>query len=214
MIIASRINSMLTLEYLTSEHENKYFDRKSAQIKISDLATHISGFANADGGTLVIGISDKTMMLEGINSFGEDKINELINAPRDGCRPMPRDQEEFLNITNAKGEPDRLLLLHIFGSIDQVIRTVHDKTYLRIGDKTREMLGENLRNLEYSKSARHYEDEVNVDARIKDLDAELIEDYKQHVGAEGIDTDQILRARGFLKDHNGKEYLTNSAVSR
>ena len=85
MKIASKVNPLLTLSYMTTEHENKYFDRKSARIRVSDLAPHISGFANADGGTLVIGISDKTMELEGINSVGEEKINNLINAPKDGC---------------------------------------------------------------------------------------------------------------------------------
>ena len=56
MKIASKVNPLLTLSYMTTEHENKYFDRKSARIRVSDLAPHISGFANADGGTLVIGI--------------------------------------------------------------------------------------------------------------------------------------------------------------
>ena len=55
MKIASKVNPLLTLSYMTTEHENKYFDRKSARIRVSDLAPHISGFANADGGTLVIG---------------------------------------------------------------------------------------------------------------------------------------------------------------
>ena len=194
MKIASKVNPLLTLSYMTTEHENKYFDRKSARIRVSDLAPHISGFANADGGTLVIGISDKTMELEGINSVGEEKINNLINAPKDGCKPMPKYQEEFLEITNSKGDPDR------------------DKTYLRIGDKTREMLGDNLRNLEYSKSARHYEDEINTDIKISDLDSELISAYKEHVGAEDLTTEQVLRARGFIKEHDGKEYLTNAAT--
>ena len=73
-MIASKINVFLTFEYMTSEHENKYFDRKSAQIRPSDLAPLISAFANADGGTVVIGVSDKTMKPEGINAFSEDKI--------------------------------------------------------------------------------------------------------------------------------------------
>ena len=118
MGIASKINPLLTVEYMQTESENKYFDRKSGQIKASELAPHISAFANADGGTLVIGISDKKRTLEGINSCGDDKINEFINAPKDCCRPMPRYQEEFVDIINESGEPDRLLLLHIESSVD------------------------------------------------------------------------------------------------
>ena len=104
MSIVSKINPLLTLEYMQTESENKYFDRKSGQIKVADLAPHISAFANADGGTLVIGISDKKRTLEGINSCGDDRINEFINAPKDCCRPMPRYREEFLDITNEHGK--------------------------------------------------------------------------------------------------------------
>ena len=106
MTVGSRLNPLLTLEYMRNESENKYFDRKSGRIKVSDLASHISAFANADGGTLVIGISDKKRTLEGINFCGDVKINEFINAPKDCCRPMPRYREEFLDITNENGIQD------------------------------------------------------------------------------------------------------------
>ena len=210
--VRSLINPELTLEYMQREHENKYFDRKSAKIKASDLAHHISAFANADGGTLVIGISDKTRELEGIDSFGEEKLNEFINAPKNYCKPMPRYKEELVDIINSNGDPDRLLLLHIEESIDQVIRTSNDSTWLRIGDRSREMLGDDLRNLEYAKSARHFEDELNYDAEIEDLDKELLDKYFEIIGAESLPVEQVLRARGFLKKKDGKEYLTNAAI--
>jgi len=208
----SKINSMLTIKYLTTEHENKYFDRKSAKIKPSDISDLISAFANAEGGTIVIGISDKKKTLEGIDSFGEDKINSFINAPKDCCKPMPGFQEEFLDIINENGKKDRLLLLHIHASVDQIIRTTNDSTFLRIGDKTRELKGVDLRNLEYSKSTRHYEDECNTDAEIEDLDEKLIADYKHRIGADDLSTYQVLKARGFIRKVNGVERLTNAAV--
>lgn len=212
MRIGSKINTLLTLDYIQNEHENKYFDRKSAQIKPSELAHWISGFANADGGTIVIGISDTHRTLEGINRFGEQKINDFINAPKDCCKPMPQWDYEFLDIVNAEGAQDRLLLLHIKESVDQVIRTSNDSTWLRIGDRTRELKGEDLRNLEYVKSTRHYEDEPNFDATIKDLDSDLIAEYMKRVGATGLDVHQVLSARGFIKRVKDKEYLSNAAV--
>ena len=210
--VKSKFNPLLTLEYLTTEHENKYFDRKSAMVKPSDIADLISAFANAEGGTIVIGISDKRKVLEGINFIGEDKIYSFINAPKDCCKPMPDYQEELLDITNANGDEDRLLLLHIRPSIDQIIRTTNDSTYLRIGDKTRELKGTDLRNLEYSKNTRHYEDECNTDAEIEDLDEKLIADYKHRIGADDLSTHQVLKARGFIRKINGEEKLTNAAV--
>jgi ATP-dependent DNA helicase RecG len=210
-MIGSQYNRLLTLEYLRTEEENKYFDRKSGKIKPSDLAKHISAFANADGGTIVIGISDNKA-IEGINQFGESKINEFINAPRSGCKPMPRYEYELIDVINSKGESDRLLLLHISESVDQIIRTSSDLTYLRIGDRSVEMRGDDLRNLEYAKSARHYEDEINPDAEMSDLNEELLEQYAEHIGATDLSFKEILKARGFIKTHGKEERLTNAAV--
>jgi len=210
--IKSNINPILTLDYMISEPENKYFDRKSAKIKPSDIADLISAFANAEGGTIVLGISDRKRVLEGINWIGEDKINDFISASKDFCRPMPHCKEEILDIVKEGGENDRLLLLHIAASVDQVIRTKNDSAFLRVGDRTKELKGEDLRNLEYSKSTRHFEDECNMDAEIDDLDDELIDRYKKIIGAETTDTVQMLRSRGFLKKTNETFYLTNAAV--
>lgn len=210
--IKSTINPFFTLDYMTTAEENKYFDRKSAKIKVSDLADLISAFANAEGGTIVIGISDKTKKVEGINVFDTEKINNFISAPKDCCKPMPNYKEEFLDVINVAGEKDRILLLHIFTSVDQVIRTNSDATFLRIGDRTKEIKGEDLKNLEYSKSTRHYEDECNMDVEISDLSEELLTAYKRKIGAEEVDTRRVLKARGFIKRNGKGEYLTNAAV--
>lgn len=160
----------------------------------------------------MIGISDKTKKIEGINGLDTDKINNFVSAPKDCCKPMPAYKEEFLDVINSEGKQDRILLLHIFASVDQIIRTNNDSTFLRIGDRTKEMKGEDLKNLEYSKSTRHYEDECNLDAEISDLSEELLAVYKKKIGAEKLETKQVLKARGFIKKNGDKEYLTNAAV--
>lgn len=208
----SKINPLLTLEYMLEEEENKYFDRKSAQIRPSELADLISAFANAEGGTIVLGISDKKRTVEGVNKIGAVKINDLIASPKDFCKPMPSYEVEFIDVVNADGEADQLLLLHIYAAVDQIVRTNNDSTFLRIGDRTKEIKGDDLKNLEYSKATRHYEDELNFESEIEDLDKGLLDQYKKKLGAEDLDTKQVLKARGFIKKKDGQEYLTNAAV--
>ena len=125
---------------------------------------------------------------------------------------MPMYTEEFLNIVNETGQPDRLLLFQIQESIDQIVRTSNDCTFLRIGDRTKELRGDDLRNLEYAKITRHYEDELDWDATIDDLDKELLSEYKARIGAENLSNEQILKVRGFIKNINGMERLTHAAV--
>jgi ATP-dependent DNA helicase RecG len=75
----SDYNNKLTLEYVLSEDaEGQYFDRKSSSIKLSQLAKTIIAFANADGGTVAIGIKDR--LIEGINDQGNIKINDFIQC--------------------------------------------------------------------------------------------------------------------------------------
>lgn len=104
MIIHSKYQPFLTLDYMVSESENKLFDRKSSKVKASDIAPIISAFANGDGGTIVIGIEDKTRKVEGINGIGTDSINNLIATPKDVCVPMPQYKEEFVPVINSKRE--------------------------------------------------------------------------------------------------------------
>ena len=47
-----------TVEELYNKKEGQTYDRKSARKDPKSLSNHIVAFANADGGTLVIGIED------------------------------------------------------------------------------------------------------------------------------------------------------------
>lgn len=54
----SKINTSLTIDYLTKTPENLYLDRKRAKISLQDLANEVASFANANGGVIAIGITD------------------------------------------------------------------------------------------------------------------------------------------------------------
>ncbi len=201
----------LTIDYLKTANENKLFDRKGRNVKPSSLAELISAFANADGGTIVVGAADDKSF-EGIKDISSERLNQLINAPKDYCKPSPKFSYEFLPIINKKGEVDNLLLLHIEAETDRIIQTQNESVFLRIGDRTKELKGEDLRMLEYGKNQRRYEDECDEEAIIEDLDQELIQEYKAHINAEGLPNEQVLRARGLMKRKKGNWYLTRGAL--
>lgn len=212
MSSASKIYPALTLEVMVSRKEGQYYDVKSAQKKPSDLADIVSAYANSEGGIVVIGISDKTRRVEGVNAQGEEKINNFLNIPKDCCNPMPEYRHEFVDVMNDAGKPDRLILLHIKPSVDRVISTSKDEVFLRIGDKTRKLTVEEIRQLEYEKGVSHYEEEVCQHATMEDLDSELLDAYRQKIGAVHQTNEQVLRARQFIVKRHGEESLTNAAV--
>ena len=143
----SKINSILTIEYMCNEKENQFFDRKSAKKDIKELANHIAGFANASGGTLVIGISDDGK-LEGFEECPE-KYNKFLKITSgDYLKTMPKFENETINIINYKGNKDKILLIHISPSINTLIRNVKDEVYLRQGDSTNKLSSEQVKIIE------------------------------------------------------------------
>lgn len=201
----------LTNEYLRTEDENKVFDRKGKNVKPAALAELISAFANADGGTIVIGANDNKEF-EGIDSLSPERFNQLINAPKDYCRPTPVFSYELRSIINNKGEADHLLLLHIENETERIIQTQNESVYLRIGDRTKELKGEDLRLLEYNRGQRNYEDECAEEAEICDLDAGLLSEFKSKLNAEALPDEQVLRSRGLMRRKGKEWYLTRGAL--
>ena len=78
--------------------KRRYFDRKSIHIDPKALAIPIIAFANADGGTVAIGISDKTRRVEGIDDE-TGKVNELLRVPFDFCVPTVKAEVEKVPCT-------------------------------------------------------------------------------------------------------------------
>ena len=157
-------------------------------------------------------ISDKTRRVEGVNAQGEEKINNFLNLPKGCCIPMPEYRHEFVDITNDAGKPDRLILLHIKPSIDKVITTTKDEIYLRIGDKTRKLTVEEIRQLEYEKGVAHYEEEVCPYATMEVLDPELLDAYWEKIEAVHQTNEQVLHARQFIVKRHDEDALTNATV--
>lgn len=67
---------MITIEEIQAGKVCQTFDCKSIQITPKTLAAPIVAMANADGGVLVIGFSDKTRRIEGVDG-NEERLNDM-----------------------------------------------------------------------------------------------------------------------------------------
>lgn len=102
----------MTIEEIKSRKEDQTFDCKSIQIDPKALAVPIVAMANADGGMLAIGVSDKTRRIEGINQYTK-QLNELLRVPMDFCTPSVRVQYSYLPCIDSEGNENRILLMQI-----------------------------------------------------------------------------------------------------
>ena len=107
--------------------EDKWFERKSSKIEPKDLANHLVAMANADGGTVVVGIRDG--VVEGTDS-APTRRNRQMQAPVDFCTPPVRAHARLVDGINARGKPDQLLVFDVEPS-DMVHANQRDEVYLR-----------------------------------------------------------------------------------
>lgn len=75
----------MTVEEMCTTKEKQSFDRKSAKIDATAIATPMIAFANADGGLLAVGIEDNGE-ITGIDDYVKN-INEILRAGYDFCQP-------------------------------------------------------------------------------------------------------------------------------
>lgn len=130
----SKINSILTIEYMCNEKENQFFDRKSAKKDVKELANHIAGFANASGGTLVIGIADDGK-IEGFEDC-KDKYNKFLKIiSGDYLKTVPKFENETLEVINDKGNNEILLKDNNINQKWKNLNIIEQKTIQFIFDK-------------------------------------------------------------------------------
>src|SRR5215475_13673598 len=92
---------------LSSLPEDQWFDRKSCRIAPRDLAKALIGFANADGGTLVVGLNDGEV--EGTDGSAE-RLNAQLQANVDFCVPPVPAKHRLVACVDRDGEPNELVV--------------------------------------------------------------------------------------------------------
>ena len=206
----SKVNSSLTLDYLTKTPENLYLDRKRAKVSLQDLANEVASFANANGGVIVVGVTDDGL-IEGFNLYGSKKLNDCQKIVSGYLNPAPIYEYELIDIINHKGENDNILLFHIEPAMNFIVRNNKDEVYCRQGDSSIKLTSDQIRSLEYDRKERDFEAEVLIDSTIDDIDLDMVELYKKKLGTN-TSPEQILKARGFLREKQGEFHLTKAGM--
>ena len=166
---------MLTLQEITTRKEDQTFDCKSILIDPKALAIPIVAFANADGGVIAIGVSDKTRKIEGVDQ-DTNKLNELLRVPFDFCNPSVSVTCSYLACTDNEGNKNHILLMDIPAS-PSLHTNQADEAYMRVGDKSRKLTFDERVQLMYDKGERYFEDTVVYGATVDDIDLEAVARY-------------------------------------
>lgn len=196
--------------------EWQVFECKRARVEPAKILETIVAFANAEGGTLILGLEDpekapKEARLIGINE-GPDNISDVINLiPKEITPPLPKIGQHRISITNVAGNKDELLALVIERSTD-VHSLRRGDTYLRRGRHNNKLTAQEIIRLKYSKGAIRYEGEPAFNVDISELDNELLKKFQEATGSTNVDILQFLKDNGLTYRDNGKEILNKAAL--
>lgn len=132
------------------------------------LAETMVAFANADGGTILVGLSTVGTILQEVEP--EHLEGALLRAQA-MCRPPVRTEWHPLDTGHGTA-------IAISVPRSPELHSLSDgRVLLRSGEKNRPLSGEEIRHLAAAKGAGDYEQEVVPGASLADLDEQVIAEY-------------------------------------
>lgn len=190
-------------EALLKLREDQWFDRKSSRTAAQDLANAMIGFANAEGGMVVVGLWGGKV--EGVDRAAK-RQSEWQQAALDFTAPAVPCRNRLVDCINERGDADQLFVIEVETS-EKVHANRRDEVFLRVGDENRRLTFAQRQELLYDKGQATFESSVVEGARREDLDEALLRSYANAV--KHPEPDRLLGARGLLT-RNGE--LTVAAV--
>ena len=178
---------MINIGQLVGQTEGQFLERKScydrsggklrlrpAKEVARDIAEGLSAFANADGGTLILGIEDDGQITGA--QYPPDKEQILKESPKKYIRPQLKPKIEIVGYEGKK----------IWVFQQDWVPTVHqlsDGRYLyRIGDTNVPFPADQIEAIKLAKRQAAFEMRIVPTATMSDLDGELIQKTAERLG--------------------------------
>ncbi|MGI4736457.1 MAG: ATP-binding protein [Janthinobacterium lividum] len=199
------VEAITDVSVLVNTGENQWFERKGNRIAPADLAKVMIGFANADGGRLVVGIANGRV--EGISAATSIRINDWVQAGRDHADPPVRNSIHYFPCTNESGAADQVLILDVEAS-ETIHRSKREECFLRVGDETRLLGRTEERELAFDKGEANFDKTIVPDLTLDDLHLESIRAYAARLRA--TDLNALMRSRGIYMDRGNRPGVTQA----
>lgn len=195
------------LENLIMMNEGKTLEFKENTQNLNKIIQTIIAFANTAGGTIIVGIKDKTKKIIGIpNPLNEEE--KISNAVADSIFPLFLPNIEIHNIRNKE-----LLVIkvpHAVGPIYLKKYGENEGTFIRLGSTNRKADFDTLKTLKRLSENITYDELPLIKAEKEEIDWELLKQTFQKKKKK-IDMTKAENL-GIIKEHMGKKYPTNGGI--
>jgi ATP-dependent DNA helicase RecG len=192
---------------LLSEREGTRLDFKQDLSSMKRVLETVCSFLNTAGGTLVVGVEDRTRVVLGLDDV-ERQEEKLANAVASAIEPQPTVQ---LEIVTHEGR-DLLLLRASYAAGPFFVKDkgVERGTFVRIGSNSLPASPEKVAELERARRMGAWDQEPIGGLTRADLDQRAIKRWLDVVGERP--TDAKLRGLGVLAEYGGRLVPTRAGV--
>jgi len=186
--------------------ENSYIEFKLDSINPNDLAEVFVGFANSDGGKVLLGVDDNGDII----GIARDNIEEwIINICRNNCEPGIIPLIEMIEVEPTK----KVMVIMIPKGLGSVYKTNRGRWRIRVGSTTRECSTEELARLFQQRGVVHFDIAPVSRAGFEQLDMRRVRYYWEAIRKIKLDEvetkleDLLLNSQIMTQADEGK-FLT------
>src|SRR6185295_349598 len=182
------------LEFISAfEYRRSPGQKKREEDLAREIVRVLSGMANADGGTILVGVEpDKSVT--GIPHVAEE-LHALIQAPQNLLRPQLHPSCEKVRLGNLQ-----LLKFEVASGLE-IYRIAGGRSFYRIATETVSLAPDQIHALKESKKNIFYERQQALNATWFDLDHDLVQAFVDK-NYPGKDPQVALSQTYHLLDHS------------
>ncbi len=200
------------IERLLKQPEGQFLERKGcyerpggkkprlrkAKDVAKDVAEALTAFANADGGTLLVGVDDDGSVSGA--DFPQDRVSLILDSPKNLIVPAPKVE------THERDHLGKKLLIFTVNWTPDVYRLTGGRYLLRIGDSNMPFPADQIGLLKSGKRKAFFEARIDPEAGLENLDMALISEFEKRTGLTQNPEETLYRYR-LIDYENGKPRL-------
>lgn len=195
------------LEELLTKEEGKTLEFKENTKSLQKIVQTIVAFANTAGGTLVIGIKDKTKEVIGLANVLEEE-ERIANAIADSVSPL------LIPSLQLHTWRDRDLLLisvpHGFGPYYIKSKGIEEGTYVRFGSTNRLADATTILEIQRLKEHKYFDEQPNFDCAVNEINFDLAKELFANISKKL--TEGTVKLLGLIVQYHARELPSNGAV--
>lgn len=177
-----------------------------------DLADEMAAFANTKGGSLILGVNDKTRDISGIPQESVELVQQLVTrASQDNIEPPLQPFVRLVELPNRAG--DQLIVVHIQIDRSLFVHKSNGCYFHRVNESKKEMAPDFLHRLMMQRSQARlirFEEQAVIGATVDDLEPALGKKFTLP-NKQPMDL-QLHKLKIIVKGEDGNEHPSVAGV--